>query len=133
MSSPVCPSESLYVRDAEPDGRQQRSARSMISTRAVLAALASALALPMTFVQPASASAADNSGAAAGDAVVTVGRQDSGPPVRVVHSANSTGAANRVQLVDSGMNGTVVAVVFPRIGGPGGTVTLSTVGDLEPP
>jgi hypothetical protein len=87
----------------------------------------------MGFLQPASASAANNPGAAAGDAVVTVGRQDSGPPVRVVHSANSTGAANRVQLVDSGMNRTDVAVVFPRIGGPGGTVTLSTVGGLEPP
>jgi hypothetical protein len=111
----------------------------MIGVRAGLTVLAGALALPMGLVQPASASAsasasaASNPGAAAGDAVVAVGRQDTGPPVRIVHGANSTGAANRVQLVDSGMDLTDVAVVFPRIGGPGGTVTLSTVGDLEPP
>jgi hypothetical protein len=106
----------------------------MIGTRAALMAAAGALALPTILLQAGQASAATtNPGAAAGDAVVAVGRQDSGPPVRIVHSANSTGATNHVQLVDSGMAQTDVAVIFPRIGGPGGTVTLSTVGGSQPP
>ena len=105
----------------------------MIGTRVSLAAVAGALALPMSFVSAISASAASNPGAAAGDAVVAVGRQDSGPPVRIIHSTNSTGATDHVQLVTSGMNSTDVAVIFPGIGGPGGTVTLSTVGGTQPP
>ena len=103
----------------------------MIGTRVGLVAVAGALALPMSLLS--AASAATNPGAAAGDAVVAVGRQDSGPPVRIIHSANSTGATDHVQLVASGMNSTDVAVIFPGIGGPGGTVTLSTVGGTQPP
>jgi hypothetical protein len=105
----------------------------MIGARVGLVAVLGALALPTSLISAAQASTASNPGAAAGDAVVAMGRQDSGPPVRILHSTNSTGATDHVQLVDSGMNSTDVAVIFPRIGGPGGTVTLSPVGSTEPP
>jgi hypothetical protein len=95
--------------------------------------LVGALALSAGLLQPAQALASTNSGAAAGDAVVIVGRQDSGPPVRIADGTNSSGAPNHVMLLSSGMAQSDVAVIFPRIGGPGGTVTLSPAGGAAPP
>ena len=110
-----------------------RRARLLAAACAIGVAAPASPALAAPLAHSAAPPKISGPAAYAGDAVVGLGREGDGPPVRLLHGANSSGATNRVQLADSGFDTTDVTVVFPRIGGPGGTVTLSPTGDTYPP